>query len=783
MSSDDSSGSRPTSPIVLRLKLRYDDVEVMIQQFANNVGKSGLFLPTRSIQPIGAEIKFEIRLANDEPVLVGLGRVKASRPPDAYRPRAAFGMAIELMRVTPQSRALILRMLEHRRVLGLPELALPTADDLDAARRAELTAREPSQPLPPAPRVEPSAGEALLTAPRRTSGPIAIAKVLAVAPLPPEPVRRRRMAVSEVIESASGPVASVSVAIPGVDDDVDITAALSRARRLAGDALDAELEALCEVAAAPVEISVEAASAELARQLGGRAVRRDRSARWAPPPTTVPAPAAAPDPDPGVDDRDAGVDHAEAGVYHPEADAVPEPIADISAAAPAPRVTAEQEVLPEQIADEIHQLRDQDLEDVERTELGDIPVPGGSFETGFATEPSVADQLALAARLEAQLAEAEVEADADDQELVRALGAMDCDPDDADSDRATFSGEPPAEGRGEESGEESGEEIDDFEILAEADADDEDLLAAHGEQDASDHDAIRLPPEHARPPSELDFAARLDLGEDSDVYFDSPAGEFSTRHVLGSMPGEPAPDDDLDDLDDLGEPPMPPSHLESAQQALALFDTGDEAFDEEGDAVRISQPIFEPEPSNTFTIAGARPEPVELELDLPVHRSGPVARNASVRRPEPLVATRAPATPVVYKDPAILRSRPTFPSLLDSPVEDFELEHALEALDVDLDDLSIPHAATQLQRDIEPAPSRASATIRPAPSTHNPPSPTRNAPSQSRAPAATPARAIRPTGPVAPGAGVASSAPDAGHVPVPRRTTDDGVLIDFDDDE
>ncbi|HEY6175776.1 MAG TPA: hypothetical protein VIX73_15055, partial [Kofleriaceae bacterium] len=151
MASDDSSGPRPAGPIVLRIKLRYDDVEVMVQRFAANVGKSGLFLPTRSLQPVGAEIKFELRLADDTAVLVGQGRVKAANPHDPHNPKAAAGMAIELMRVTPQSRALILRMLQRRRELGLPEVGLPTAADVDAARRSEIVdaASGPVHAAPP----------------------------------------------------------------------------------------------------------------------------------------------------------------------------------------------------------------------------------------------------------------------------------------------------------------------------------------------------------------------------------------------------------------------------------------------------------------------------------------------------------------------------------------------------------------------------------------------------------------------------------------------------------
>src|SRR5688572_15884016 len=130
MAPDDNSGAKPAGPVVLRIKLRYDDIEAMVQRFASNVGKSGMFLPTKSMQPIGTEVKFELRLANDTPVLVGLGRVKQVLPHDPDRPKAAFGMAIELMRVSREGRDVIIKMIERRKQLGLPEVAIPVPDDL-----------------------------------------------------------------------------------------------------------------------------------------------------------------------------------------------------------------------------------------------------------------------------------------------------------------------------------------------------------------------------------------------------------------------------------------------------------------------------------------------------------------------------------------------------------------------------------------------------------------------------------------------------------------------------
>ena len=95
MAPADSSGAKP-GPVALRIKLRYDDVDAMVQRFAGNVGRSGLFLPTKSLHPVGTEVKFELRIANDTPVFVGLGKVKAARPPDPNNPSfsSSFGMPV-----------------------------------------------------------------------------------------------------------------------------------------------------------------------------------------------------------------------------------------------------------------------------------------------------------------------------------------------------------------------------------------------------------------------------------------------------------------------------------------------------------------------------------------------------------------------------------------------------------------------------------------------------------------------------------------------------------------
>lgn len=780
MAADEPSGPRP-APVVLRIKLRYDDVESMVQRFAPNVGKSGLFLPTKSLQPVGAEVKFELRITDDTQVLVGLGRVKAAKAPDPAAPRAAFGMAIELMRVTRESREVILKMLERRRQLGLPEVGIPMPDDIDAARRAgavDSSVKDTASAAVPAPQqpFESGPSEALLTAPRRQSGPIAIAKLNVVEALGPEPARRRRPAVHEVIESASGPIISV-VSVPGLDDDVDVGAVLARARALAGGNLDAELEALREVAAAPLEISIEAASAELARQLGGKAVnKKDRSARWAPPPQSIsapveakaepvpieakaePVPEPAPEPEPALDTAPSApaivpafVEDDESSPVHapPVVEAKPQsPLIDdhVDPQAFEEREVSAVEVEPEQISDEIHQLGEEDFEEVEHTQIGATPDEPAFQQHVFVTEPAAAAELERS--LDQHLADAEAEADADDLGISGAYAMP--------AAAAAVLDDVPQETDGED--DEDIDEIDDFEILAEADAADADLLSAHGEADAGEvAPEPRMPaqlvpdpePELEPRPSQADFVSRLDLSDEFEAAPEADGhGPLFDRNASFSEL-----DAHLGDLD--------PRHV-SAGHALAAFDEPEEP------SVRRSPyaayPTGNPEDvdaDSQYTLAGDLPPP-DAEFDSPhtgfgghrAYEDDEDEIDPQFPRPHSfdqsdVAVTPAPRAPA--RDPYLLRP----PAKVAAPApgpgdEGYDLETALEALDVDLDELSVPHERPSA----DPLPRAPSVS------------------SRSRAPSVRPPSQQR----------AASRSSGSLKIPV-RPTTDDGVLIQFDDDD
>jgi hypothetical protein len=436
-----------------------------------------------------------------------------------------------------------------------------------------------------------------------------------------------------------------------------------------------------------------------------------------------------------------------------------------------------------------------ELDSDERTELGDRPAEGGGFALPADADdlddagPDAADSFAGAAS-------------GFDDERAPDDGYDNEDDEDDDEDEQTGghieAREPPHEL--------GVDEFDDFEILAEADADDEDLLASSAERDAVPRRRAVRPATAERRPSELDFASRLDLGDDSDRYTAPSADDFSAHHVIDNTP------DELTGQHHASRPRIDARIADpyqvSAGKALAALETGDDVFEDDAEVTddpdayrlrRVVQPIFEPESSSSVTLAGVPSD--SIDVDPPSQRRGGLAESrpargqparseprpspypdpwpaappeprapqrseprATVRpeprpspypeprpaaRPEPRASHRPEPRASQRPEPAVLRHSPL--SLHDGPVEDYELEHALEALDVDLDDLSIPHAATQLQRD----PSRPSAAPQP------------------RATVATPSRPIRPS----------AASPGSGRVSAPRAPSEGSIDIDFDDDD
>lgn len=257
--------SQKRVPIVLRIKLRYEDVGTFIDKFAVNLSRGGMFIASRSPKAPGTEVKFELKLADQSTVVSGTGIVRWKCDFDPAKPRALHGMGIEFLKLDPGSEAVLSRVLDHRRELGLPDdMSIPHATPAATAARAA----EP----PPAPAKVARAPQPRTPAP--PPPPIPAAK----APPPPPPSEEPAAELAAASEPPAPSTPSVDEALAAFLD-VGVDSALARARALAqatlGDApADDELDRLLKVSATPAATSVDAASDELAAILGGDAVHR-----------------------------------------------------------------------------------------------------------------------------------------------------------------------------------------------------------------------------------------------------------------------------------------------------------------------------------------------------------------------------------------------------------------------------------------------------------------------------------------------------------------------------
>ena len=973
MPADDSSGARP-QPVVLRIKLRYDDVDAMVHRFAPNVGKSGLFLPTKSLQPVGTEVKFELRIANDTPVLVGLGRVKAAKAPDPANPRATFGMAIELLRVTREGRDVIIRMIERRRAMGLADVAIPMPEDLEAAKRHDVESAPradtvaivkeamasladsgpvlatPLQPragtAPPRATSEPKPAEGLLTSPRRTTGPLAVARSVVDRPsapmLAPEPARAKRPRLADVIAKAgelSGS-AFASEKVPELDDQVDIAKALARARALAGSSdLDAELATLRESSAAPlVEISVEAASAELARQLGGAAIGKRLRGQSAPisapisvpvsapvgaPPvtalgtaevTTVPPPTQSEDEAPrefkrpatSSSEMDQLAAEAAAGIAATRGEGVvaveradePPPVVEPPRIEPHEAVTRiaaihEPLVAPEVPVPAPAQIVEDDPElssferalDAARIHTG-VAVQAAPTDTrddddiaeldpddieelaGESTNVGTAPNAELADSLDRHLDDAEGDAN----ELASSIELA------ARAYEAELAQVPEAHAEEAPADDFAEEEISDLDVLAEADADDADLLASNAERESQDAAPAYAPAEHVahEHPAEQDLYAQAvapyaqqDAYAQPDPYAYAQPEPYATAAPAYVEPAayaepvayaepaayaapaypEPAPYVDPYVHDPYAAQPVdphrqvtldphaparpdasdgdlyPPQQAEDpayaaehayAQQVYAQRTRApsaahprkrpeDEDFDfaaqlDLGDESGTRHPPA-PYPDgydmpSEYTLAERLPNRAPSFAEMPIIPETP-GLDEALEFDEPhqfATQTPAPPTPRSTVSRAYANAQPA-----DRPSDgaiDFDephgfagreqggepgddLENALSTLDVDLDHLEVPRAQrTRLPR-AQRASERGSRPLPGMPPERAPGDPPTGRTPRTRQPSAPPARVTAKRQSVAPPVPAAAKRPA-----VPRAASeDDGVLIDFDDDD
>jgi uncharacterized protein (TIGR02266 family) len=144
----------------LLVKLGHQGIEDFVEKYATNMSEGGMFLRTKSPQPIGTELQFKIEIAGGQRVMQGTAIVKWVRPV-AKSPNEPAGMGVEFLNLDTASQQLVLRMMAISsgdappkapmadEPLDLPPL--PNPDDVDIPLDALLQGTPPPPPQVPPP--------------------------------------------------------------------------------------------------------------------------------------------------------------------------------------------------------------------------------------------------------------------------------------------------------------------------------------------------------------------------------------------------------------------------------------------------------------------------------------------------------------------------------------------------------------------------------------------------------------------------------------------------------
>src|SRR5882757_6068301 len=102
---------------VLSMTVRYKSatVDEFIEHHSYDVSRGGIFIKTPSPFAPGTLLKFEIRIVDDKPMLMGVGRVVWKRDPAAASgPEKPPGMGVKFIKIDESSKALIDKLISNK---------------------------------------------------------------------------------------------------------------------------------------------------------------------------------------------------------------------------------------------------------------------------------------------------------------------------------------------------------------------------------------------------------------------------------------------------------------------------------------------------------------------------------------------------------------------------------------------------------------------------------------------------------------------------------------------
>src|SRR3954469_17705372 len=101
---------------VLNMTVRYKSatVDEFIENHSHDISKGGIFIKTRAPFPAGTLLKFEVRIAEDQRLMQGVGRVVWRREPERAEDGFPAGMGIKFIKTVEGAAELISQIIAAR---------------------------------------------------------------------------------------------------------------------------------------------------------------------------------------------------------------------------------------------------------------------------------------------------------------------------------------------------------------------------------------------------------------------------------------------------------------------------------------------------------------------------------------------------------------------------------------------------------------------------------------------------------------------------------------------
>ena len=140
----DTRKDRRVKIVSLNVRYKSATVDEFIENHAHDVSRGGIFIKTANPFPPGTLLKFEIRLASDQAVIAGVGRIVWKRDAGTTSGERPAGMGVKFIKIDEPSKAIIDRLVNTKDDAGKSFEGGDEAAQPPARTRSTPPARNPS---------------------------------------------------------------------------------------------------------------------------------------------------------------------------------------------------------------------------------------------------------------------------------------------------------------------------------------------------------------------------------------------------------------------------------------------------------------------------------------------------------------------------------------------------------------------------------------------------------------------------------------------------------------